>query len=253
MPFGIDALITYTLAGAITAVSYGAMMILVSFLSASLDSEQRLSLEAERLSAEVQDLATKVERTRIAQDLHDSLGHSLTSLKLQAEVARRYFELDSVRSQAALAEVTMLAQKSLTDLRAAVLALRDKTFDLPIELRKLVDEVQASQNLPIDLVIKTAEAIKPAYGFQIYRIIQECLTNIIKYARANHVEVSITQDERSLHVMVRDDGVGINDSDLQQGGTFGIIGMRERVARLGGELTLKTGNGTTVEFTIAKD
>lgn len=231
-------------------ISFGALMVVVALLMLSLIAEQKLRLEQERLSKEVQQLATELERTRIAREIHDSLGHTLTSLKIQLEVSRRFSQRDQARSQEALGIAEQLASRSLTDVRMALQSIRNADFDLKEAIASLIEEVNESGSLKIQFN-DNQQNIDPRRGYQLFRIVQECITNTLKHAQASIVTINLRPQEGGVEVEVKDNGLGIADA-ASKGDGFGLKGIKERVAALQGRCSIESspGQGTTVKAWI---
>jgi signal transduction histidine kinase len=247
--------------GFILNIGTFALMLVVTGLVASLVSEQRLREKSEQLSREVESLAKELERTRIARELHDTLGHSLTSLKLQLEVARRFACDDSRRSHAALETAEELAARSLSDVRVALNAIRKDDFDFRQAVDALVQEAQSTGALVV-LTDLPAAPLPRDVAYQIYRVIQECLTNTIKHADAAHVRIHATTGDGTLRLVFEDDGKGIGGGGSGgKGGngerkpdSYGLKGMQERIDGLKGKLVVASresgGTAVTVEVPL---
>jgi signal transduction histidine kinase len=220
------------------------LMILVAVLTLTLIAEQRTRLEAERLSREVENLATELERTRIAREIHDSLGHTLTSLNIQLDVVRKLKERDPAKAMQSLELAKELARQLLTDVRLAVQSIRQADFDLSQAVEQLVADFKQHQHqIEIELSINI-DSVPRAIGFQIYRVIQEGLTNVAKHANASKVSIALEGTRNQLSVIVRDNGRGMESATSTNG--FGIRGIQERVETMGGEVKFEAGdNGGT--------
>jgi signal transduction histidine kinase len=187
------------------------------------------------------ELATARERARIARDVHDILGHSLTALHAQVTGAFAVRERDPERSTHLLNAARALAEDGLREVRASVSALREGArAPLAAELRSLL-AIAETTGLDTQLVLDGAPAIEPSAttALSIYRIVQECITNSIRHGEASRVTVTLTYGEADLCVRVEDDGRGADD--LQPGA--GLNGVRERVALLGGDIAIETRPG----------
>ncbi len=248
-PFSLASLLTM---GGISVVNnYAAisMMVLVAILTLTLVSEQAARLEADRMSREVENLATELERTRIAQEIHDSLGHTLTSLNIQLEVARKFSDRDQKRSHDALELAKQLASQSLTDVRTAIQSIRHPDFDLKESVNSLAKQMQASQTLEVKVEIGDTN-INSTVSYQLFRIIQECLTNVMKHANASVVNVVLKQEGKKIELVVSDNGKGLTNQGNSKG--FGIRGMQERVESLHGTVEIQSapGKGTSLQVSI---
>lgn len=229
-----------------------ALVVLVAMLTQSLVSEQKSRLEAERLSQEVQSLATELERTRIAREIHDSLGHTLTSLNIQLEIARKFQQREPERCTTSLEMAKELASQSLKDVRMAINHIRTNSdFDFEQALTGLVHDVQQMQtNFDVQLEMSNVDQVPAAMGFQLFRVVQECLTNVLKHANASQVRIEVEQHAGILTLKVCDNGKGLGDS--QSNGGFGLTGMQERIAGINGTMTIgaELNKGTTIQVTV---
>jgi len=218
-------------------------------LARALAAEQKSRAEAERLAAEVQDLAVTLERTRIARDIHDSLGHTLTSLNIQLDVARKLQERDPEKARQSLIAAKALASQSLSDVRAVVHSIREAEFDFNQALDALITKTQQSDALNIKLECEVSTVPSPlAHHF--FCIVQECLTNVQRHAHATMVAIKLKKQANNLLLEINDNGTGFSYSDQSAG--FGIKGMRERAESMGGTLAVETekAQGTTVSVCV---
>ena len=180
------------------------------------------------------------ERTRIARDLHDAVGHHLSVVSLHAAVATEVLEEDGpdltvVRTE--LAHVTRASREGLRDLRATVRALREPGAGVEqvaglIHLEALVDSVRAA-GLVVEVTGVVGEELTGLVDATAYRVVQEALTNTLRHAYARRAEVSLGRSREEVVVTVTDDG-RIGDAPLPEGS--GLTGMRERVRMVGGTL-----------------
>lgn len=249
LPIRASAVFTLTIGSIVWTYASITLMVIVALLTRSLVSEQKSRLETERLSEEVETLATELERTRIAREIHDSLGHTLTSLNIQLDVARRLTERDPVQSKEALETAKELATQSLTDVRMAVQSIRNADFNLRSSISSLVKEVSERNALAVDAKI-SVEDLPSAVSFQLFRVVQECLTNILKHANATKVTIEIENKGNSVELNVVDDGRGLQPEYINVG--YGIRGMQERVESMNGSVAIHTGpeHGTRIQVII---
>ncbi len=180
--------------------------------------------------------ARLAERDRIARELHDIVTHSLTGINVQAATARH---LGQTRSEAAetFGRIENASRQALGDLRRMLNLLRDEnevsaspTPGIP-DLPQLV-ATHAEIHGPVSLNVDPAvEAVSPSVGLAIYRVVQEALTNVAKHAAGSSASVTVARRDGSVEVTITNDA---SDSPPQHGSARGLVGMRERIAHLGG-------------------
>ncbi len=200
--------------------------------------------------------ALEAERRRTARELHDELGQSLTALKMDLDSLRTALppgqpELDQ-RAQAmhALLDGTIAATRRIAaDLRPLML----DDLGLAAALDWLTQNFSKHTGIATDLVIDdTVAQVPEPIASALYRITQESLTNVAKYAQATAAEIRLERDGAWVQLMVRDNGRGIDAADQDKRGTFGLLGIRERVTLLGGEAEIsgEPGRGSEVRVRI---
>ena len=202
-------------------------------------------------AVQVEDLATVKERNRLAREIHDSLGHYLTVINVQLEAARVVLKEDPQRTLDALGKAQALTQDGLADVRRSVAALRasPENRPLPDAIPALVNEFRASGTEAVFTLRGEPRPLSPQAELTLYRAAQEGLTNTRKYAHATHLQVTLdysTPDK--IRLTVEDDGQG----SAEAGGGFGLLGLRERTALLGGQVNVRTepGKGFRLEVEL---
>jgi signal transduction histidine kinase len=203
------------------------------------EAKERLTL-AERERVERARLAVADERTRIARELHDVVGHSVSVMTVQASAARRLLRPHQIKEREALLVVEQTGREALAEMRKMVGVLR-RPEEAPAlapqpsleHLDKLIAHTREA-GLPVELRIEgTPEPLAASVDLTAYRLVQEGLTNAIKHARAKHAEVLVRYGDGHVELTVTDDGSG--DGGGESGG-HGLVGMRERVSVYGGKL-----------------
>jgi signal transduction histidine kinase len=193
-------------------------------------------------ATQAEELAMIQERNRLAREIHDNIGHTLTIVNVQIEAARAVMESDPARALDAIDKVQELAQRGLTQVRQSVGALRESPVrDQPLEeaLRPLVAEVESS-GIVTDFQVKgESYALEHKVALALYRAAQEGLTNACRHARASRVDVKLNFQLNEVRLEVEDNGVGA--AQIKEG--FGLMGIRERVKLLGGGMEIDTGVG----------
>ncbi|NEQ55562.1 MAG: sensor histidine kinase [Leptolyngbya sp. SIO3F4] len=212
---------------------------------------QKANKDLKRSAAQVKQLATAQERSRIAREIHDSLGHSLTALNIQLEGAIKLSQRDPQKSQALLTEAKRLGSVALQDVRQSVATLRDNSptkDSLHKRLNTLVDTLRTSTGITPNINIQLLTPLPEATSMALYRIAQEGITNIVKHAKATIVELSLVAEESETRLLLRDNGRGFDISQTSTG--FGLQGMRERAQAIGGQLTLNSWPGKGCELRV---
>jgi signal transduction histidine kinase len=204
--------------------------------------EQRAE-EAERTRDEVARRRAVEERLRIARELHDSLTHSISVIKVQAGVATHLARKNGEEPSAALLAIEEASTDAARELRSTLDVLRrddDAQGSGLDRLPGLVERARSS-GLPTRLTVRGAERPLPTEVDQAaYRVVQEALTNVTRHAGDATASVHITYAPDTLTVKVEDDGEGAGPSPVPG---YGLIGMRERVTALGGRLSAEPGSG----------
>jgi signal transduction histidine kinase len=168
----------------------------------------------------------QAERLRISRELHDSLGHQLTALRLQLELAAR--GADPLATRGAVVHAQALSRDAMTDLRAVVSAIQaDDWTDFPAALHALAAGVPGTS---IHVEAVEGFTVTGEVGRVLFRCIQEAVTNSLKHSSGNGVWITLSQDAANLEVSVRDDGHG--PRQFTRG--FGLRGIEARAAELGG-------------------
>jgi two-component system, NarL family, sensor histidine kinase DesK len=207
----------------------------IAFASLAVFGFSRLIRANHELAAareEVAGLAAERERLRIARDLHDLLGHSLTTVTVKAELAGRLMESDPVRAKQEIADVERLAREGLADVRAAVAGYREVRLATELATARAV---LAAAGIEAELP-GGVDAVSPALGGLFGWVVREGVTNVVRHSRAQRVRISL--DANAIEIV--DDGQGCSGGVA---GT-GLAGLAERAAALGA--TLEAGPITSV-------
>lgn len=173
------------------------------------------------------------ERLRISRDLHDVIGHQLTALALELEVASHH---SGDEAAGHVTRARTIAKDLLSDVRDAVGDLRTGTERLEPTLRELVTDLPG---LTVDLAVDERAPLDDASALAVVRCVQEILTNTLRHAGADHLAISVVVDDDGVRLDARDDGRG--SGHLVPG--HGLSGLRERVEQLGGTVALRTAAG----------
>lgn len=245
------------LAAALYSIGFNLVFFLGAYFfgEAAWESARRrheLQLQQEELrrsQAENARQAVVAERVRIARDLHDVVAHHVSVMGVQAAAARRVFDSDPEVARSAISTVESTARTAIGELRGLLGVLRanetapgseaDGAHPSPglAELPQLVEKTRATGLAATYSVHGPARPVPTAVALSAYRVVQEALTNTVRHAHAQHVDVRVRFLEAALEVDVSDDGLGPTPGPAKpDGGGLGLVGMRERVAVHGGEL-----------------
>jgi signal transduction histidine kinase len=197
--------------------------------------------ELKALHARARETAVTEERNRIAREIHDTVAHYLTVVNVQLEAAEKLGEAQPERAIEQVRRARRLALDCLREVRRSVAALRTSSLEelsLPRALGKLVGDFSSSTGLDVQLHVDLPDdaRLAPETAQTLYRTAQEGLTNVQRHAHAAHVRVSLQRQNGHLELAVQDDGVGPAADRADDGAGFGLQGLRERVALLGGDL-----------------
>lgn len=248
---------------------------------------QAKNRQLEEYAAQVETLAAVEERNRLAREMHDTIGHRLTTAAVQLEGAQRLAGREPERAAAMIGAGRQQVRDALQDLRQTVGRLREPVeieLSLPQALRRLAANFQEATGLPVHLELpEDACTVTPAQRLALYRTAQEGLTNVQRHAAAQHAWLRLQCSPEGILLQVMDDGAGVagggmadgmaaggNAGDgmagggpacpplrdagngLPQGSGFGLAGLRERAAQLRGSITLseRPGGGTILAIQL---
>jgi two-component system sensor histidine kinase UhpB len=192
------------------------------------------------------------ERKNIAHDLHDEIGQHLTAINIDASAILKAKTLASAHESAKA--ISLVAQQMMEIIRGMLMRLRPATLDqlgLHASINELI-EVWKSRNRGISLSLSISGSLNrlnDTNAITVYRIIQECLTNVTKHAKARLMIIKIEQNPDFITLLIKDDGEGYDPASVKKG--FGLAGMKERVEGLRGYFRIDTDLGSGVEINIS--
>ena len=191
--------------------------------------------------AEVRRLAAVAERERIARDLHDLLGHTLSVITIKAELAAKLVGRGDSRAEQEIREVETISRGALRQVREAVVGFRRVDLDGELANARLACEARGVR-LAVDRPALDLSSEREAV---LAMCLREAITNVVRHADARHCRASLVREAQRVRLTVADDGRG---GAIREGS--GLAGMRERVGQAGGEMTVETGRGTAVTVRI---
>ena len=220
-------------------------------------ARQRLREQAlRRATAEAEFTAMFAERNRIAREIHDTLAQGLGAISMHLEMVKEKLgrEPEKVAKHLDIAHQTARlslgeARNSIWNMRSQVLENSDLVSALRGILEQLVDDTEIRHQFATSGAVRR---LAPAVENNLLRVGQEAITNAVKHARAKNIEVTMEFAEADVCLTVRDDGGGFDPARASGGGHFGMIGLRERTAQMGGKLNVESspGQGTVVKIRI---
>ena len=205
----------------------------------------------------------EIERRRISRELHDEAGQSLLCIRLQMELIEQSMPEEEGEWRSKLREARDLTERTILEMRRLIAALSPAVLEqlgLGAALRQLVNRFQRLHPCRVRLQLSKMGTLPQQLEIIAYRLVQECFNNIGKHSSARHVNISLSSADGMLKLSVEDNGVGFNIQEaLAKRESFGLSGMRERVALLGGKFHVesrtegsKRGTKISIELPIAK-
>jgi signal transduction histidine kinase len=212
-----------------------------TWLSERSMREQLVSAHAQlqQYALQVEDLATVQERNRIARDIHDSLGHALTALNVQLQTVVKLWDINPNGAKSFLGQAQRLGELAIKEVRQSVRTLRvEGRQEEPLEtaIASLAEDFRQSTGISVSTKIQIKGVLSQPIVKALHRIVQEALTNTCKHAQATAVVVQIQSTSTQVFLSVKDNGQGFLTDITPKG--FGLQGMRERVAALGGSFSI---------------
>ncbi|PXW85697.1 two-component system sensor histidine kinase UhpB [Nitrosomonas sp. Nm84] len=204
-------------------------------------TERRRMIENLRhLTTHLQDIREE-ERTRIGREIHDVLGGTLTVLKMDLDWLSKKINTEPMHER--IVSLYQLTGEAIETARRVSVNLRPNVLDhlgLYGAIEWLVREFEQRTNIKCSLesTIPNVSCINKHHETSIFRIVQEAFINIARHAKATKVDIELLEDQDGLVITIKDNGIGITESQLLNPGSFGIIGMNERVQQLGGKLEI---------------
>ena len=218
------------------------VLLLVGAVLAEHESQEKLAIANRRLrqyALTIENQATLQERNRIAREIHDSVGHSLTAQSIQLENATLFLGKNQEKAAYHLQQARQLGKDALQNVRQSVATLRNhplKNRSLNIAVEKLIEEFKHNSGMAIAFNINLSTSPSIEITTALYRIVQEALTNISKHSNATQVHLTLAEKNNRIYLYIQDNGQGFNPTENTTG--FGLQGMRERTESLDGKFEL---------------
>lgn len=207
--------------------------------------------ELQEAAVHTMQVAVLEERTRIARDLHDQLGHSLTSLIVQLHALKFMLENGPQDAQQAVKNMLVVAKQSLDDIRGSVHTLATDQSSLGLApLRAFLSQTEKNTGLRCELVADDPELVlTQSISISFYRILQEAVTNSLRHADATQLEVVVSRSDSHFYLTIRDDGALTPQNVITPG--FGLSSMKERVQEQKGSISFAARDPHGFEIRVA--
>lgn len=198
------------------------------------------------------------ERTMIAREIHDDLGQILAALKMDLLLLNNKLNdgnesASSIQFSSEIESMSNLIDSAIDAMRRLITELRPEVLEqngLKAAIEWQAQEFQSRTKIPVEIRshLKTIEMSDRNSATAVFRMFQEALSNIGRHAKASHVETTIQENSEFFIMQVKDDGIGISESDLSKDSSFGLIGLKERAFLLQGDVDIQgaPNQGTTV-------
>jgi len=207
--------------------------------------------------------AQEEERQRVAREIHDGPAQSLANLLLKAELSEKLIDIDKDKAKHELQDLRRVLREGVKDIRKIIYNLRPMSLDdigfVPT-IQRFVESFQDETRVKVDFTILSQVNLEdPIKNLTIFRIIQESLNNVRKYAKAENVKIILEISKKNITLSIVDDGVGFNTEEigyqLREDGGFGLLNIKERVDLLKGSVQIKSevDKGTQIYVTIPNE
>jgi signal transduction histidine kinase len=231
---------------------YSAINCIVVYVVVYLHTREDMKhREILRLEASLKEMAVIAERTRLAREIHDGLGGSLSSLILQAEYLHGIARDDLLKSE--IGELKAQAEESIEELRRALTLMRDD-FDLVRGVEDACRKFEGrARGLRVSFMrLGRERPVSSEAALTVFRVLQESLTNVLRHAQATRAVVTLQFDDETCSLSVQDDGKGFDTSAPSPVGHFGLANIVERAQHVRGTARVESaiGQGTVVSLTV---
>lgn len=191
---------------------------------------------------EIERLAALAERERIARDLHDLLGHTLSVIIVKSELAGRLLDADPDRAAAEIADIEHIGREALTEVRSAVRGYRARGLDAELEG---AERALAAADVAVTVQRAGLPSLDPEHESALALALREAVTNVIRHAHAARATIAVSADGPDVVLEVADDGRGTAGTEGS-----GLAGMRERIAAVGGNVVVDGSAGTRIRVRV---
>ncbi len=220
-------------------------------------TEQKQNEEMLRQLAAHQQTIKEEERKRIAREIHDEMGQNLLALRIDVSMLHARTAINHPKLHAKVATVLTNIDDTIKSVRTVINNLRPVVLDLGLHasFQWQLKEFQRRSGIVCELHAQADEldsGLTEEQTITLFRILQESLTNVARHANASCVHITLERKAERLHMQIADDGIGIYPGERRKAKSFGLIGIRERISSIGGELKIDStvGQGTVLQLSI---
>ena len=215
--------------------------ILIGMLGVFQQEKLRTNAKLSLAQEEIEQLATVAERERIARDLHDLLGHTLSIITLKSELAGKLIDTDNQKAKQEIKDVEEISRKTLKEVRVAISGYRSRGLVAEIANTKLI---LSSANINFDYDVDL-NLLSPLQEANLSLILREAVTNIVRHSKANKARLKILEKEKNILFEISDNGIGI----IAKEGN-GLKGIKERIEALGGNVEIQPKDGVNLTILL---
>jgi len=231
-------------------------------LKTEIEDRKKISDELLKSREELRNLSSHLqtvreeERKLIAREIHDELGQALNTIKLKLSLHKRIENSGSEAAGISFNELFGLIDTTINTVRRIITELRPQILDdlgLSAAIEWLVNEFSKNSGIACSLSIYADELkAEPDKSIALFRILQEALTNVARHSNAAAVNISLTEANNYIELLIEDDGKGISPDKIANPSSYGLLGMKERARYIGGELTIQSqiNKGTTIKVKV---
>ena len=215
--------------------------ILIGLIGIFQYEKERANAKLRLAHEEIEQLATVAERERIARDLHDLLGHTLSLISLKSELANKYIDIDTNKAKKEIEDIEDISRKTLKEVRAAISGYRSRGLQVEISDAKLM---LGSANIDFSYQVDL-ECLSPVQEAGLGLMLREAVTNIVRHSRADTAKLTIYCRDSNVVFKIQDNGIGFTNVEGN-----GLRGIRERAEALGGSFEINSAKGTALLITL---
>ena len=211
---------------------------IASLTNYTLSQEEHQSREVFRLDRKLKELAVLEERNRLSRELHDGIGTSLSGLIIQSEYLLSKDSLPK-EFQGDIKEMKMTAEEAMDEVRRTLSMMKNE-FDIVPQLQNGCNTFSSRYKIPVHLKIQgTPGVISDEQQLTLFRILQECLANVVKHAQAKKIDILLIFEKNRFIMNIEDDGIGFDTGEIPKN-HYGLLNMKERAKKIGGQITVQS-------------